>query len=205
METNFIKDFIELQKELNEVSFKRTKAGYGYKYTPLEEILPKIVSLANNHNFAILQNYDYEQSLSLITCELLLIHTSGEVKQFVSHMPVANETEGRNHKNIAQEVGATITYLRRYQLITVFGIATEEDTDAVIPRQTQTQDQPKAQALPLEKVVKFIEGFGLSYKQENKTVIITSDYNSVKPKASELYKLGFRYDSKLKAYTINVT
>lgn len=70
----------------------------------------------------------------------LLTHsTSGEW--------ISGYTRCRLQKNDAQGMGSAITYLRRYSLAALVGLAQEDDDgEHAVARQTTSQSQPKAQA-----------------------------------------------------------
>jgi len=74
-----------------------------------------------------------------VVLETVLMHASGEyISQQVS-LPVGEE-KGRS---LAQNVGAIVTYLRRYSLSAMLGIYADEDTDG---QQTESKkQQPQAQ------------------------------------------------------------
>jgi hypothetical protein len=198
---DFVKDFIELQKELNKIEFLKNKKGYNYHYTPLEDILPMVVGIATQHNIAILQSFDTNDN-NIVVGELILSHISGYERKFVSRIPMANVGSGKD--NPTQNVGATVSYLRRYMIMSVFGIATE-DNDAEIRQLPQQQSKPSQQpAKPLADVETFLKSLNLSYETQGNMIKILSGYNETSKNKESLVKYGFRYNAQAKAWIMPI-
>ena len=70
-----------------------------------------------------------------------LLHKSGG---YLYSSMVLSQTEIKG-ANDAQQMGASITYARRYMLTSLLGIAGEEDTDGVAPKQ---RDQRRRESQP---------------------------------------------------------
>ncbi len=124
-----------------------TKNGgtYEFSYADLAEII-KITkpSLKANH-LAIVQTIDVKEKHILYT---RLIHKSGQWVESAVEIPVYSKP---------QELGAFITYLRRYAYSAIIGVQSEDDVDGfeevkqapktvmvlpLEPRNTQTQKEP---------------------------------------------------------------
>lgn len=100
----------------------RTKTGgrYTFAYAPHEVILGVIrEALANNNLAAIQPLADINGRLAIWT---ILTHSSGERIESLAPVPTS---EGMS----PQEIGSAITYMRRYALSAILGLATEEDDD----------------------------------------------------------------------------
>lgn len=101
-----------------------TKSGgsYSYTYAPLPEILDAVRPILQKHGLAISQDVVGEGGyVGVIT---RLIHQSGE--DLIAGPVMLPATD-------PQQAGAVITYLRRYSLCAVLGIAADEDDDASKP------------------------------------------------------------------------
>ena len=83
--------------------------------------------------------------------QTLLLHESGEfILEFViSDIPTPTTKEGVP-MNPIQEVGKTLTYLRRYSIGAVLNLATEEDTDGE-PERKETKKKKAASKKPAAK------------------------------------------------------
>lgn len=141
MQTNFTdemtKDYIALLAEVE--NMVKGKEGYGYKYTPLDEVLNYTRPLLEKHNFGLSQPITTIGDMPAV-CTFLL-HKSGG---YLYSSMVLSQTEIKG-ANDAQQMGASITYARRYMLTSLLGIAGEEDTDGVAPKQ---RDQRRRESQP---------------------------------------------------------
>jgi hypothetical protein len=94
----------------------QTKTGGSYKfaYAPLDAILDAVRKPLSDNGLAIAQLIDHE---ALVT---VLLHESGAFLQANTALPTTGDV---------QALGSAITYLRRYALQAMLGIAAEEDDD----------------------------------------------------------------------------
>lgn len=98
----------------------KTGGSYTFSYAPLDEILNVVRPVLAKNGLAVSQllgNVSGQPALKTI-----LLHEGGEVLQDSCPLPA-------NGSLSAQEFGSLVTYFRRYGLVTVLGIATEEDDD----------------------------------------------------------------------------
>lgn len=95
----------------------QTKSGasYAFRYAPLDTILAAVRTPLADNGFAIVQLLDDDM---LVTS---LLHESGAIMS--GRTPLPQQTEG------IQAFGSAITYLRRYAIQALLGIAAEEDDD----------------------------------------------------------------------------
>lgn len=103
-----------------------TKAGgsYSFDYTDLNGIFDAVRQVYKEHGVAIIQNsYTEVTQGGLLACvETMFLHASGEwVKSMPLKFPAATGM---------QDFGGQITYMKRYSLSAMLGIATEKDDDA---------------------------------------------------------------------------
>jgi hypothetical protein len=99
-----------------------TKTGgkYTFDYAPLDAIVRAVSGplTANGLAFSQLLTHVGGQ-LALRT---VLLHSSGEKLEGTCPLPL-------NGESTPQEIGSLVTYMRRYALVALLGIATEEDDD----------------------------------------------------------------------------
>lgn len=101
------------------VEVRSEKGSYKFDYAPLDEVLravrPHLAS--NGLSFTQLVSGDAPRKLTTV-----LLHESGEWLSTTTLLPA---TQGGR----AQELGSTITYMRRYTLLSLLGVVADEDDD----------------------------------------------------------------------------
>jgi len=125
---------IEMQSNLTDVG--KDKEGYGYKYASFDSIVQHLRPLLSAQGLGFIQtstsNGDY------IGVTTRLIHKSGEWVEDTFTMPLVTLAKMNNY----QVAGSAITYLKRYGLSAIVGIAVDEDIDA---SGEQSKPEPKQQ------------------------------------------------------------
>lgn len=98
-----------------------TKTGgqYSFNYAPLDAILNTIRPVLEKHGLAVSQPLTEHDGRPAL--ETILLHRSGESLR--GTFPLTSVPAS------PQELGSLLTYLRRYALVAILGIATEEDDD----------------------------------------------------------------------------
>lgn len=114
-------DLIKARADIQAVT--KAKAGFGYKYACLDDVLNMLKEVLPQYNLGFVQFPETIDGKDGVTT--IIIHSSGEYIGARYEMD-ATPVKGTN---ITQQKGASITYTRRYSLCAAFGIATEEDTD----------------------------------------------------------------------------
>lgn len=97
-----------------------------YKYTPLDVIANALGPILAKHGLSY--NWKQESSKDSISVTCILRHTQGHsIENTLNAQPDASGA-----KNAIQAVGSAVSYLRRYTLLGITGMATsEEDSDGV--------------------------------------------------------------------------
>jgi len=101
----------------------KSAKGYGYSYTPLDVIVDAIRQPLAENGLSFIQMPTIADGVGLTT---RLLHESGEWIEETAVLPLP--TVGKS--NEAQAYGAGLTYLRRYAISAMLGLATDEDVDA---------------------------------------------------------------------------
>jgi hypothetical protein len=105
------------------------------KYAPLSEVLNALRPIAAKHGLSIVQEPVVSEGNVSITT--YIFHSSG---QFMVSSPIIIPMGG---KGTAQEIGAAITYGRRYAISALLGVSSEDDDDANSISEQPTQHQPQ--------------------------------------------------------------
>jgi len=117
----------ELENPKHNSSVKvKTKSGssYTFDYTDLKGIFDAVKPIYKEHGISILQNAkSHEMNGNLmISVETVFLHESGE---WVKSQPISMPSS-----TSMQDMGGQITYMKRYSLSALLGLATEKDDDA---------------------------------------------------------------------------
>ena len=127
-------ELIQAISQLGNIS--KDKQGYGYKYAELSKVLDTCRPILAEHNLVITQLVTVlNDEPALVTT---LFHKSGQFLR--SCYPLVKA--GVKQANDAQQVGAAITYARRYALTAMLFMA-QEDDDAASVGKCEQQTHPK--------------------------------------------------------------
>lgn len=125
---------VQAQSELHNLG--KNAQGYGYSYLTLDKLIEETRPVLAKHGLAILQpltNVNGEPAV-----KTMLIHVSGQMID--GDYPITKA--GMKQVNDAQQMGAAVTYARRYGLAAMLNIA-QVDDDAASLTQAQPQQQKK--------------------------------------------------------------
>lgn len=130
---------VALQSEINNP--KKSKQGHGYKYAELAQIIELSREPLATNGLAVAQYCTAIDGHSYLVTQM--IHSSGQWLR--GYYPL--EKAGMRAVNDAQQMGAAMTYARRYNLAAILGVAQEDDDAASVPAQRkQQQNQPPQQS-----------------------------------------------------------
>lgn len=124
----------EAQGEMENASKNSTNPHFKSKYADLAEVLNTVRPVLSKHGLSVTQFPSYGDGL--VHVETIIAHKSGEWMSEKCSAPA--------QKQDPQGVGSAISYLRRYSLAAVCGIA-QEDDDA------NAATKPKAETKPTQK------------------------------------------------------
>lgn len=123
------------------VQGKPGKASYSYSYADLADVLAAVRPVLAANGLTITQPTTYiEGKLHLIT---KLRHVGGGGEESIIDLSSASPGN-------PQAFGGSLTYLRRYELTTLLGIAAEDDTDAQHVTPAGRREEPELPAWSLE-------------------------------------------------------
>lgn len=107
-------------------------------YADLASVLESIQPVLAAHDLAFVQ-FPHGGSGGSVTVVTRLLHKSGEWMECDASMPTGQG---------AQAVGSAITYCKRYSLMAVLGLATEDDDGAAASSTPRQQRAPKPRETP---------------------------------------------------------
>ncbi len=115
-------EFPPIEKSKTVKVTTKTGGSYTFAYAPLDSILGAVRPVLAKHGLAVTQLLTARED-GQPALETRILHSSGEQLGGVFPLPAAVAMM------TAQEIGSLLTYLRRYALVALLGIATEEDDD----------------------------------------------------------------------------
>ena len=132
---------LKVQQELDPVH--KGRQGYGYKYADLPSVMDACLVALNAQGVLVLQ-CPKETTKNAACIVTRLIHAkSGE--ELTSTIEVPYGEAGK--MSIAQAYGSAITYARRYALVSMLGIVTEDDDAATAGKRPQPVDPNESRAV----------------------------------------------------------
>ncbi len=116
------KAICEAQAEFD--TMPKDSKGYGYNYTSLDTITATIRPILAKHGLGYVQPISSNENgaLCIVT---RVFNTAGEFMEWEAALPSVAMAK----TNAAQNLGAAITYMRRYCLCSFLGITSDEDVD----------------------------------------------------------------------------
>lgn len=134
---------VKARKGMKNPAKEKTNPRFNSKYAPLDAVIDAVQKSLGDNDLMLSQSIVTDAPNNMVGVVSTLIHASGEVYQTE---PAFAFVAGLD----AQKVGAAVTYLRRYTVGALFGIAPDEDDDgnavsgdAQEPRRLRTNQQPQ--------------------------------------------------------------
>lgn len=128
-----LKGIDKVKNEVAKVSKDGKNPHFKSTYPTLTNVLESISESCANHNIVFTQIPDGENQLTTIVMET----SSGEyIESTCKATPQMSNPQG---------TGSLITYLRRYALVSIFGLGTEDDDGngaSIVPQAKTKQPQP---------------------------------------------------------------
>lgn len=133
-----LEGLLAVQQELSNPPKSADNPFLNSKYAPLDVILNMIRPLLSKNGLVLMQDTGSDEQGVYVTTTIT--HISG--RTFESQRLYMTPA-----KNTPQGIGSTITYARRYQLLSLFGIVGEDDDDGEgAERRKQSKPAPKPKA-----------------------------------------------------------
>lgn len=113
------------------------KQGAKYEYATLDQVTGVVCPAMSKYNLS--HRWHTEQSEGgRITVTCIITHALGHSES----TSLSGSPDDTGKKNNIQQVGSTVSYLQRYTLLAMTGLATEkQDTDAIIQSHTNITDE----------------------------------------------------------------
>lgn len=120
-----MKDFSEVQANIKQPKKDKQGAqfrnGQSYKYADLNSVISEIQEASKGHDIAYIQQPVMDGGKAGV--DNYLLNSKGAIMDFGAYLLDVGGAR-------PQDAGGAMTYARRYSISAIFGIASEEDTDA---------------------------------------------------------------------------
>lgn len=120
-------------------SAKKDSSGYGYNYSDLASVIDTLQPVFPKHGLSYVQLPGNSEKEGEATVTTILMHSSG---QYIGETASIRIPE-MNKVNDTQRHGAALSYLRRYMLQAVAGMASEDNDAASEPAPAQAKSSFK--------------------------------------------------------------
>ena len=112
---------VAAQSEIGNVPFDSTNPHFGSKFVSLAAVLEAVRPVLSKHGIALFQ--PASTANGQVQVQTVFLHASGEQVSFPAlSMPLTD-------RMTAQNMGSTVSYLRRYSLTAALGISGDSDDD----------------------------------------------------------------------------
>jgi hypothetical protein len=133
---SFLKKLADFKKESLEIL--KNKEAYGYNYAPLDTVLPVVEPNLRKHglwyyhstNFNKSGNGYLETVIYEVEGEKVEIGTGTLTGGYISSKTLIDPDVKLAKMNPFMVMGSALTYFRRYHLVTMLGLLTDEDSGA---------------------------------------------------------------------------
>ena len=190
------KALCKFHKEVGTIH-KNATAQYG-KFADLANVLSTVIPPLANNGLVLTQTYEPSEGFEPILVTTLR-HESGETIE--SRMPmVINKS-----RNILHDTGAAITYLRRYQIVSLLGLVADVDTDGAFveeePQKSRANSTAKKET-PKAAKNKPLSDQPLTAQERDDILEVLAERHSRKPadlvELQKKYVAHFKLDAKTK-------
>lgn len=129
----------------------KDKQAYGYKYANLASCLDAVKKPLADNGLAVAQLVSQEGEKHVLVT--MLLHESGQWLKSIFSI----ENVVMKQCNSLQQLGAGITYARRYALSAIIGLTQEDDDAQSIPKKNYTEDKIDDREKDLTVVKTFLQ------------------------------------------------
>ena len=150
------------QSEIGVVFKDAVNPHFRSRYASLSAVLASVLPALNDNGFSVTQTPDYSPDDGTVFVYTVLRHEGGHVIEGTTRGPIGKRRD-------IQAFGSCVTYLRRYALLAMLGIAVDEDTDGnqAAARSTSPSAVPVNAAQWSRKIAKLLSDHGLTVTDFN--------------------------------------
>lgn len=149
-----VKAFVAAQGDMGAVVKSVKNDHFKTKYADLASVMEAVMPALTKNGLALIQSSTYEDET--VEVETIIVHTGGG--------SMSTTLRARPQNATPQGIGSVLTYLRRYSLMAITGVAPEDD-DGNAGTLSGSKPQPKPQPRPIEKEPEPSEAYKLAVDQ----------------------------------------
>ena len=125
-------DVLEIIAQLDKTAVHKNAKGHNYTYADLTEVTNSLTKLLADTGltYAQVPSTQHSDGGYLVTVTTTVYHPKAE--RLIAHMSIPLDPGSRN---LAHALGSAVTYLRRYSLVTVFGLLPSDDDGQMVSAQ----------------------------------------------------------------------
>lgn len=124
---DLLQRLFKFQKE--NIHIPKSKQAYGYKYADLDSILEIVSPILQDYGIGYV-HYVKQDNPSVVPEIITTIFNSNDTKDLRSCNNFIDDQVKLSGMNKFMVTGSAVTYFRRYHLVTMLGLTTDQDTDA---------------------------------------------------------------------------
>jgi hypothetical protein len=155
-----VKDLIKAKREMQPIHKNRIIKGWGNnpdrEYADLDAVINAIEDALLANNFVLLQPEEAHEPTGKNKLKTILLHVTGvqidASTWIVDKLDDEYDKDGKIRvKNFRQEYGKSVTYQRRYSILSLLGLCAEDDNDGETgPTNTNVISDSQARLLEYE-------------------------------------------------------
>lgn len=127
-----------------------TNTKFSYKYADFADCITAIEQALNENGLSFSQSVETEEAGKVLVT--LLLHDSGQWLK--SKFPLESVAIGQG--NAMQQIGAGVTYAKRYALCGILGVATEDDDAQALNKARQKEEAKERIINSIDRVKEFM-------------------------------------------------
>ena len=143
------------------VDFTTQKGRINYNYANIGDIAPIINKALSKHGLIATWETRQENGIS-VTC--IITHNSGHSERTTLTAP----SDQTGNKNAIQAIGSTVSYLQRYTLLSITGLAVREDDDGQSACDTTITEKQHSEILDMMASKNIIENSFIEWLNDQK-------------------------------------
>jgi len=128
-EVSILKQIRLFQQDMEGVEIIKNTKAYGYNYATLKDILDIITPVLRKHKIWYSHSTNFNENSKNNNLTTIVYCVDDEEQSVRCHTDIDGETKLGGMNRFMVE-GSAITYFRRYHLVTILGLTTDEDSDA---------------------------------------------------------------------------